>query len=411
MLAACHYLRSSNNAVIVHPSKIGLPLPSMSFDILDFLEPVEQSKLSAEFSRQEGRWHNAVRVNSGGRIDLDGRQIVLIGITDTDNGEQASYAIRNQLYALSKVELAENVADLGNYRTDYSIKSLQQLGFLLSELIASNIVPVILNGRQQLTYAQYLAYHYTRKYCHLVLLDPKLDFNLKDDEPLGPTTYLQHILTQEPSFLFSLTGIGLQGHHVDTTMQSFLEKLFFDFHRLGDVRANLTDAEPAIRGANLLSMDMSVIRGGDMPSAFEGGPHGFFGEEACALLRYAGMSSTLKCLGMYEYQWESDLKTQGAQLIAQLIWYFADGYLLRYNEHPQENREEFLQYITTMSSNRQEIVFYKSKRTDRWWMEIPMNEEEFAGSRHILPCSYADYLTATRAEIPDRWWWAMHKLN
>ena len=94
-----------------------------------------------------------------------------------------------------------------------------------------------------------------------------------------------------------------------------------------------------------------------------------------------------------------------------MVWYFVDGYLNRYAEHPVENKDEFLKFIANIQNNAYQIAFYKSKRTDRWWMEVPVSEKDFAGTHYILPCSYNDYLAASREEIPERWWQAMKKLS
>jgi formiminoglutamase len=49
-------------------------------------------------------------------------------------------------------------------------------------------------------------------------------------------------------------------------------------------------------------------------------------------------------------------------------------------------------------------MFYKSKTTNRWWMEIPGHEDKTKfHEHHMLPCSYADYEQAMRNELPDRW--------
>ena len=119
----------------------------------------------------------------------------------------------------------------------------------------------------------------------------------------------------------------------------------------------------------------------------------------------------MKSFGVFSLAPEKDIQSQTAHLAAQMIWYFVDGFMSRYPESPTENKDEFLKFITSIQNNAYQIVFYKSKRTDRWWMEVPINEREFAGSHHIIPCSYKDYQTATKEELPERWWQAMKKLS
>ena len=58
-----------------------------------------------------------------------------------------------------------------------------------------------------------------------------------------------------------------------------------------------------------------------------------------------------------------------------------------------------------------EVVFYKSPRSDRWWMDIPTPG---AGNRKgrllLIPCTYADYQAAATGHLPDRWWRTQQKL-
>ena len=58
-----------------------------------------------------------------------------------------------------------------------------------------------------------------------------------------------------------------------------------------------------------------------------------------------------------------------------------------------EDRNYFNEYHT--SFNEVESVFLQSKKTGRWWMQLP--------NKKIIPCSYNDYVQASRNEIPERW--------
>ena len=95
-----------------------------------------------------------------------------------------------------------------------------------------------------------------------------------------------------------------------------------------------------------------------------------------------------------------------------MIWYFIDGYYGRANDFPFKREEDYLKYRVSISDHKEEIVFYKSKKTDRWWMEIPLPmEQRIKYERHYLvPCSYRDYQTACENDIPDRWWMVYQKL-
>jgi len=60
----------------------------------------------------------------------------------------------------------------------------------------------------------------------------------------------------------------------------------------------------------------------------------------------------------------------------------------------------------------EELVFLKSKKSDRWWMLVDFkNKVNKKYRRHqFVPCSYNDYMTALNHEIPERWWKLQQKI-
>jgi hypothetical protein len=42
-----------------------------------------------------------------------------------------------------------------------------------------------------------------------------------------------------------------------------------------------------------------------------------------------------------------------------------------------------------------ETIFLQSKKTGRWWMQLP--------NKNYIACSYNDYMLASHNEIPERW--------
>jgi hypothetical protein len=185
-----------------------------------------------------------------------------------------------------------------------------------------------------------------------------------------------------------------------------MEKNFFELYRLGKIRENIMDVEPVIRGADLITFDTSAIRQSDFPGSMEPSPNGLYAEEACQLTRFAGLSDNLKTIGFYDYDSSNDINYQSARLVAQMIWYFADGVMHRQTENITSDNDNIVKYMTSTSNNDYQIVFFKSKKTNRWWMEIPENpkSKHFNKFKQIIPCSYRDYQQATRGEIPERWW-------
>jgi formiminoglutamase len=162
---------------------------------------------------------------------------------------------------------------------------------------------------------------------------------------------------------------------------------------LGRARESMEEMEPVLRNSQVFSFDINAIRYSDAPVNINGSPNGFTGDEACMLTRYAGMSSKLQSVGIYGYHGTNDAHGMTAKLISQMIWYFIDGYHVRRMEATLDQENEFVTFHVTFTDN--DTVFLKSKRTNRWWMKLP--------GRDYVPCSYNDYLVASRDEIPERW--------
>lgn len=95
-------------------------------------------------------------------------------------------------------------------------------------------------------------------------------------------------------------------------------------------------------------------------------------------------------------------------LITQIIWYFIEGYHYRSYEFPFEDKTNYFKYIVLIEE--EELVFYKSNRSERWWIEINLsNNYNKTNKITLLPCTYEDYLAACEQEIPERWWKAHRK--
>jgi arginase family enzyme len=350
--------------------------------------------------------------------DISNCQIAIVGVEESRNALNngptigGPDVIRHHLYDLRQGSFKLNIADLGNIKPGFSVEDTYfALIEVLVELLESNIIPVIIGGSQDLTYACYKAYEKLRRIINLVAIDRQFDLG-SDDSSLNSENYLKKIITAKPNFLFNFSNIGYQSYYVDQEAIKLMENMFFDVCRLGIARTNLTEIEPFIRNADLLSIDVGAIRASDAPGHAQAGPNGFFGDEACQITRYAGLSEKLTAIGIFEYNPKYDPRGFTAELIAQMIWYFFEGYTQRKNEDPTQNLDDFIKYTVSVNATGDEICFYRSKKSDRWWMEIgaKLNIRNEYRRHNLIPCSLSDYTTACENDIPDRWWKAYQKL-
>jgi hypothetical protein len=175
-------------------------------------------------------------------------------------------------------------------------------------------------------------------------------------------------------------------------MLETMDKLRFDCYRVGHVKESIDEMEPVIRNSQLLSFDVSAIAKAYAP-ANALSPNGFNGEEACVLMRYAGMSQTVNSIGIYGYNAEHDKDEMTAKQIGHMLWYILDGRSRGRREAQLNEIESFNEYH--MAFAEVETVFLQSKKTGRWWMQLP--------DKKFIACSYKDYLLASSNEIPERW--------
>jgi hypothetical protein len=150
--------------------------------------------------------------------------------------------------------------------------------------------------------------------------------------------------------------------------------------------------EPVIRNSNLFSFDISAIQHSHAP-ANRLTPNGFNGEEACTLLQYAGMSTTINTIGLYGYLPEQDQHNLTAKQLSHMLWYLMDGISRGKQEVPLAQRDSFNEY--RMAFAEIQTTFLQSKKTGRWWMEAP--------DGRMIACSHFDYLSASSNNIPERW--------
>jgi formiminoglutamase len=392
-------------------------------ELIDFFEPVDKSKLDLRKQGHPLLLCESIKAftDTDGFPDLDQIDIAIIGVKEDRNGpdnEGCSLApdyVRKYLYQLFQGPFKTRVADLGNIRAgDQVTDTYFAVKTVVAELIKQKVIPLIIGGTQDLTYANYQAYEDLGQIINIVSIDASFDIGIHKNQKVNHRNYLSTILTHQPNYLFNYTNIGYQTYFVDQDAIELMDQLFFDTYRLGMVRQNLEEVEPVVRNADLLSVDVSSIRQSDAPGNVNASPNGFYGEEACQIIRYAGLSDKLSSIGFYEVNPAFDNGEQTAHLVAQMIWYFLDGFYHRKNDLPDRNRKEsgeYLKYVVTIKDFQNEIVFYKSKKSDRWWMEVPcpMGMQAKYERQLLVPCSYKEYQAACQDEIPDKWWQVYQK--
>jgi arginase family enzyme len=340
--------------------------------------------------------------------ELQKIRIAILGIQENRGLDGSSISlinVRKSLYSLFPGNWETSIADLGNILEGNSKSDTYfALQMVVASLIKRKIIPIVIGGSQDLTYPLYRAYDDLEQMVNLVTIDSKFDFG-KESDAIAASSYLTKIILDEPNNLFNYSNVGYQTYYNSQEEIDLIEKLFFDAYRLGDVSSTISIAEPVFRDADIVSLDLHAVKSSDSGNFINFTPNGFTGKEICALSRYSGLSDKVSLFGIFNHN-DSD---QEGVLIAQIIWYFIEGFHYRSNEYPFGSKEHYLKYIIPLED--EELVFYKSNKTDRWWIEIPFistNNNKLKKST-LLPCSYEEYIDACNQQVPERWWKAQRK--
>lgn len=382
----------------------------------DFFEPINLNQGDLNFNYLPNNFVNSISFYEG--QELTDYSIALVGVGEERGSlfnagtALAPNHVRKYIYRLNKLNGSAKIIDLGNLKIGSSLNDTYfALSSIIEELIKLNIIPIIIGGGQDLTYANFLAYKNLEQTVNLVSIDSH--FNLGEpDQEINSNNFLTKIILHQPNFLFNYSNIGYQTYFVDSSEIDLMGKLFFDVYRLGHVQKNIEDVEPIVRNADIISIDVSSIRQSESPGNANASPNGFYGEQACQISRYAGLSDKLTSIGFYEINPEFDNNGQTAHLVAQMIWYFIDGVNNRKKDFPVGSRKTYTKYRVNIQNGENELIFYKSDKSERWWMDVPYpSHQKIKYERHLLvPCSYKDYQTACEDEMPDRWWQTFQKL-
>ncbi|RIV44242.1 formimidoylglutamase [Flagellimonas pelagia] len=379
----------------------------------DFLVPVSDKVLAhSELLPQQALGKNIfMHTEKDGLPVFAQADVAIFGVLESRNAFEKKPEkldldeVRIQLYKLMMGNWNSTIIDIGDVEEGDSVEDTY---FVVKEIVAGlleeNIIPIVIGLTQDITYPTYRAFDKIKDMVNLVSIDSRFDFG-EDEELISSHSYMSKIITDKPNNLFNFSNIGYQSYFNAQEEMDLMERLFFDAYRLGEIANNIGLAEPVLRSSDIVSLDLRAIRAAEIGMSKNFSPNGFTGREICAIARYAGISDRVSLFGIYE----GENSYQAFQMIAQIIWYFIEGLSFRIKEQPSSKSEDFTKF--TVPTDSEELVFYKSHVTERWWVEVPsiLAEHTKTNSVALLPCTEEDYLDACNQIIPERWFKAYRK--
>lgn len=369
----------------------------------DFLTPLNLAELSNDEGFKDTQLGRHIAAFEDEIPDINDADIILVGCNENRGlgGVQhkiiAADQVRKEFYTLYHWHKDVAIADLGNIKIGASLQdTYAALKTVVLELIEKNKKVVILGGSHDLTLAQYNAYAAKGEIIEVACVDARIDLNI--DSILPADNFLMELLCGSPNYVKHYNHIGFQSYMVHPHMLETIDKLRFDCYRVGKVKENIEEIEPVVRNGNMLSFDIAAIQHAHAP-ANHLTPNGFTGEEACTIMQYAGLSKSISSIGIYGYLPNQDVHQLTAKQISHMLWYIMDGVYKSKHEADLENHTDFNEFHLAFADV--ETSFLQSKRTGRWWMQLPDGK--------YIACSQTDYIVAASNDIPERWMRAVER--
>ena len=390
-------------------------------DISAYFAPIDTAVVGYQSEPFRAMLGDSVKVHTAedGFPSLDGARLALLGIPE-DGGSVYNKGcaaspdhIRRYLYRLALPYDGLQLVDLGNLVAGASTRDTYFAVIeVMQQLLADGMTLIVIGGSDDLVFPIYKAYEILGRVINICSVDSR--FNLEGGDVINSSNYLQHIILQQPNYLFDYVNVGYQSYFVGPEMVQLMDDLKFTTHRVGELQPNMEYAEPLVRYADVVAVDISAVRQSDAPANANPSPHGFYGEQLCQIARYAGMSDKTSCFGLFEMNPSLDRNGQTAHMLAHALWFFIEGFRYRVGDFPSRDKQNYKCFTVALQDHGIDLVFYKSIKTDRWWIEVPCDDDERRERyrRHTLvPCNYSDYQRAMENEIPDVWWHYYNRIN
>ncbi len=365
----------------------------------ELITPVNELAYAKELTLNPSQFGYNLRINH-----WDSNNLPSVAILGVPEGRTSSCpalsdgpdSIRKQLYTLSAFNDEFSVIDLGNVKNGKDpADTFAAVKMVAEELSTYRIPLLILGGSQDIT--EPLISGIEKKELSITIIDDRID-NCINHNSANDELFINNL-----PFRTSINIIGGQSYFIgeqgrDEVSESFKGKIV----TLGQMRANIKEMEPILRGTDMVSFDLGALKLSEAPGQIHLSPNGLTGEEACQLAWYAGMATSPVWFGLFGYSPALDPSTSGGMMAAQIGWYFLNGISKKIDKAPLDEATDYIHYHIQVDELEEPISFLKHPITKRWWMEVPSEDCDYFPLR--IPCSKKDYKKACKNQIPSRWW-------
>ena len=357
----------------------------VKFEIIDYVNKLDNNQLGSK-----------LKINGRDNLNsFESLDIVIFSVNEYrfNSGIRKSFNankdFRKKLYSLYYGNWDLNIYDFGDLENGHLVSDTQ---FALSKILEffskNKILVITIGGSQNLLFDIYSSLKETLQKINLVSVDNKIDFSNNNE------SFLHKIIMDENNKLANFSNIGYQKHLTSVPENKLLDKMYFESINLGKIKYNVAEAEPVLRDSDIVSFNINSVKAGELNNAHQY-PNGLSSYELCSLSRFAGLSSRVNIVSYFE-NWDLSIMNS---LLAESTWYVIDGYATRINENPLNDSNDFIYYHIELDNYK--FKFYRSKLSDRWWVEF-LNDEIISIEKDIISCTFDDYNNCKNSVIPER---------
>ena len=357
----------------------------VKFEIIDYVNKLDNNQLGSK-----------LKINGRDNLNsFESLDIVIFSVNEYrfNSGIRKSFNankdFRKKLYSLYYGNWNLNIYDLGDLENGNLVSDTQ---FALSKILEffskNKILVITIGGSQNLLFDIYSSLKETLQKINLVSIDNKIDFSNNNE------SFLHKIIMDENNKLANFSNIGYQKHLTSVPENKLLDKMYFESINLGKIKYNVAEAEPVLRDSDIVSFNINSVKAGELNNAHQY-PNGLSSYELCSLSRFSGLSSRVNIVSYFE-NWDLSIMNS---LLAESTWYVIDGYASRINENPLSDSNDFIYYHIELDNYK--FKFYRSKLSDRWWVEF-LNDEIISIEKDIISCTFDDYNNCKNSVIPER---------
>ena len=366
----------------------------------DYLSPISKKLIDFKNKLPNDSLGTKIELYDTKKFNYNKIDIAIIGIKEYRNSVEIKSnfidldEFRKEFYSLYYGDWNVNILDLGDLingddynDTYFAFKAISE------ELIKQNIKLIIVGGGNDFAYPLYQSLSKIHTSLNISSVDNRFDFG-KIEKEFNSNSYMSKIIMDKNNCLNHFCNIGFQTFLNSQEEMDLLNKLNFEFHRIGKVNRDIQKVEPLLRDTHFLSIDFKSIKASEL-NFVHNFPNGFKSDQICSICRYAGLSNSISAIGFFELLNSSI----SSSLLSQAIWYFLEGFCLRIEENPKSKR--FNGYTYNVICEGTNLRFYNSELSQKWWVEF-LDDKKDSHKNELIPCSKKDYLKACDELLSDR---------